>query len=521
VKVRRGMATLEGFIQKAVAQTLAGAESLVGAVRKATGKVTGPGAVAPAGLLTRQPTKRPKGTVAFGTDLRFAVEQYLDGSVVLVSSVRKAGAVRFEGEVGLSGDRSNLAAVTAAGVLTLVRRLTRSTSKRRAGSVALEGGVRKAAARTVVSEVTLTGVADHVGGAVRLIAGAVTLASSMIRSMTNRTRGTVTAAGRVVKQVSRPAGGAVTPAGGLRRSVSKVTAGAAALAGAVTREAGKVVGGAATLLGSVRRAAAKVLGGSVTPEGEVNKSRDLPLFLSGAVALAGAVGRSMGKAVGGAVTLTGSVGRTVGQFLRGVVTLVSTIVHRADGPSFEPSDGGPSYRTAELRVLSQGVWTILQVYRTAQKIIWKVLKLITWAKPESMVYRTAAPRVWRSDMATPESGVDTRYMTVAEVKTFGFDFQDEGIVRQGAVLSNPEAFVGQYGANTSQMPTLSNPSLITNEKGFLDSDGKRIPTGKGTKCRVTPAQPGKFRIAMRVTATLGTDVDILEANGILEVSATI
>lgn len=104
-----------------------------------------------------------------------------------------------------------------------------------------------------------------------------------------------------------------------------------------------------------------------------------------------------------------------------------------------------------------------------------------------------------------EINTDLVYKTPDEQKTFGFDFQSEGAVKSSAVLSSPVVEVDPASGMTVGTP------LVTTAD-FLDgSTGKKIPSGKGVKVKLTGGVVGLWGITCRVTES--TNSDVLECSG--------
>lgn len=104
--------------------------------------------------------------------------------------------------------------------------------------------------------------------------------------------------------------------------------------------------------------------------------------------------------------------------------------------------------------------------------------------------------------------MDVLYKTPEEAKTFGFDFQSEGTVKNNATLSSPIVTV-----TSGSGITVGTPVVIAAE--FLDGGtGKKIPAGKGVAVRLSGGTPGRYYLSCKVATS---DGDTLEIFGSIEV----
>lgn len=116
-----------------------------------------------------------------------------------------------------------------------------------------------------------------------------------------------------------------------------------------------------------------------------------------------------------------------------------------------------------------------------------------------------------------DNSVITLRMTALEVKTFGFDYSQEGAILSGDTIDPdlvPEVFVDPTG------PTLGIPEPI--DVDFKDSDGKKIKAGHGVRVRITAdssiSAETVYTVVCRGQTTGG---DKLESGGKLVVNPTI
>lgn len=136
--------------------------------------------------------------------------------------------------------------------------------------------------------------------------------------------GALSSAGSLGRSVGKPVGGQVSPVGGLARLISRALGGVLSFAGGLFKQAGRALGGVVSAGGDLSRRAGKTLGGAVASSGGL--ARRIGKALGGGLSPTGGVGSAFGKMLGGAVGLAGDVSRATGKTLAGALALVGELV---------------------------------------------------------------------------------------------------------------------------------------------------------------------------------------------------
>jgi hypothetical protein len=163
--------------------------------------------------------------------------------------------------------------LSVAGTVTPASVVRRSLARTLTATITPAGALRRTWARTLTGLVTPAGVTVRVGTLIRAFAGTITPIGSEKRSLARRFTATLTPAGAAVRSLARTLTGLVTPGGATRRQTTRQAAGTITPAGA-----------------PIIRSLALHVGGTLTPAGSSNVVRPgvtRPLSVSGT--LGGAV----------------------------------------------------------------------------------------------------------------------------------------------------------------------------------------------------------------------------------------
>lgn len=172
------------------------------------------------------------------------------------------------------------------------------------------------------------------------LAGTLTTAGTVVKSVSKSQAGTLTSAGTVVKAVAVTKAGTLTSAGSVAQQTNKTLAGtldtegdlatlkAAILdlagtlttAGTVVWQVAKTLAGTLATAGTVVKLANKSLAGTLTTEGDVANLKAALLDLAGTLVTAGSLTSMATKGLSGTLTTGGDVGRSVAKSLAGALT---------------------------------------------------------------------------------------------------------------------------------------------------------------------------------------------------------
>ena len=169
--------------------------------------------------------------------------------------------------------------------------------------------------------------------------GSLTPSGAIVRRPSKTPTGSLTPTGRTARRTSKTPAGAFTPAGALSavRTVLANMSGALGLAGAVGRSTAKGVAGAFTPAGAVGRSMAKVITGVLGLAGDVAAeiSGYYQQAVGGALSLAGALNRTTARTLTGSLALSGAVIRQIAKTIGGILNLVGNVGRNWISP-FEP-----------------------------------------------------------------------------------------------------------------------------------------------------------------------------------------
>jgi hypothetical protein len=242
--------------------------------------------------------------------------------LVKVVTQNKTGAVTPGGSLVKAVLKSLLGVLLPAGSLQSTVGGGNQFTQNLGGTVTPAGTLAKAVAVLRTGTVTPGGALATVKAYLKSLAGSLATSGAVTKLTGKRATGAVTPTGAVVRAITQRKTGVVTPAGTLAKAVAVLRAGAVAPAGALRRTLTLLKQGTITSQGSVSTPGAPTLfvSGNIQPSGALTRTLTKFQVLTGAVGLAGTIGRSISKNLSGAVSLAGNLVRYVAKYLSGLLT---------------------------------------------------------------------------------------------------------------------------------------------------------------------------------------------------------
>lgn len=197
--------------------------------------------------------------------------------------------------------------LTSSGVMTTARGYVRSL----AGTLTTAGAIVKSVVKSIAGTLSSSGALATARGYIRDFAGTLTSAGSLVKATTKALVGTVTSSGALTTARSyvRLLAGTLATAGDLvadlAGELAQAVGGTLNMAGAVTRQTGKSLAGTLTSAGILLRSTAKTLAGTLTAAGTL--TRNTGKTLAGTLAPSGTIARAISKAIAGALSFVGTL----------------------------------------------------------------------------------------------------------------------------------------------------------------------------------------------------------------------
>ena len=168
---------------------------------------------------------------------------------------------------------------------------------------------------------------DDPGPVTLAVAGALTLAGSLLNIPQLEQAGALTLAGATSNEPQLQHSGVLTTVGALTKRVDKVLAGALTTAGALVKQVNKVLAGTLTTAGALTniKTALLTITGTLTTTGALVKT--VLLTPSGSITPTGSNVKLVSKELAGTITPSGTVTKLISKILAGAVTLAGALAN--------------------------------------------------------------------------------------------------------------------------------------------------------------------------------------------------
>ena len=329
-------------------QSVAGTLSFTsGTIAKLVGKAVA-GTLSTAGTITKLISKILSGTLTTAGDVSKEVQKPLSGTLTTAGDLTasKVANQATDGTLTTAGAITKLVGKVVSGTLTSVGALARSVGKSVTGTLTSSGDISKEVQKPVAGTLTTAGSLSAIKTAFRTATGTLSTAGSLTKQVIKSFTGTLTSAGTIVKQVQKPLAGTLTTAGSLdaiKTAIQAIT-GTLTTAGSLAKSIGKVIAGTLTSSGDITKQINKSTDGTLSSSGDTSKQTNKPLSgtltsagsltptyipasgteypqsVAGTLTTAGAIAKSVLKAITGTLTTAGSIVKQVGKSTAGTLT---------------------------------------------------------------------------------------------------------------------------------------------------------------------------------------------------------